>query len=239
MPPAAGRLRFVVFDLDGTLIDSIGDLAVAVSRLVGERGGRRLDVREVSGMVGEGAELLIARAFEASGAKGSAREAQPRFLEIYDALLPGTTCAYPGVPEMLDALDAVVPLAVLTNKPTGATRKILSMLDLERRFRAVIGGDGPYGRKPAPEGLLHLIAEAGVNASDTLVVGDSTINLLTAQAGSARVCLVRYGFGFAALDPTKLGGNEAFADSPAEVAALVMELVGLYEVKDFRASDRH
>jgi phosphoglycolate phosphatase len=222
-PPAAGRPALVVFDLDGTLIDSIGDLAIAVNRLVGERGGRRLGAGEVAGMVGEGAGLLVARALAASGARGEAHEALPRFVEIYDELLPGTTGAYPGVPGMLDALSGAVPLAVLTNKPTRAARKILSLLDLDRHFLAVVGGDGSLARKPAPDGLLHLAAEAGVGAADTLMVGDSTIDLLTARAAGARACLVRYGFGFAALDRGTLDGGEAFADSPADVVALVMD----------------
>ncbi len=223
MPSAAGRPALVAFDLDGTLIDSIGDLAVAVNRLVEEWGGRRLDPRQVAGMVGEGAALLIARAFEAAGVGGDPREALPRFLEIYDALLPGTTRPYPGVPEMIRALGAIVPLAVLTNKPTSAARKILSLLGLAPSFRQVVGGDGPFRRKPDPEGLRHVMAEAGVDARDTLMVGDSTIDLLTARAAGARTCLVRYGFGFAALDRTKLGGGEVFADSPSDVVALVVE----------------
>jgi len=220
---AADRPALVVFDLDGTLIDSIGDLAVAVNRLVEERGGRRLDTGQVVGMVGEGAALLIARAFEASGASGDPREALPRFLEIYDSLLPGTTRPYPGVPEMIRALAAVVPLAVLTNKPAGSATKILSLLDLAPSFRQTVGGDGPFGRKPDPDGLRHLMAEAGVEARDTLMVGDSTIDLLTARAAGARTCLVRYGFGFAALDRTRLGGGEVFADAPSDVVALVLD----------------
>jgi phosphoglycolate phosphatase len=221
MSSATLRPSLVVFDLDGTLIDSIGDLAVAVNRLVEERGGRRLGTGEVSEMVGEGANLLIERAFEASGVRGDAREALPRFIEIYDDLLPGTTRPYPGVPEMIRALEAVMPLAVLTNKPTGVTKKILLLLGLERSFRAVIGGDGPFRRKPDPDGLLCLVTDAGAEPASTWMVGDSTIDLLTAQAAGTRACLVRYGFGFAGLDRSRLRGDEAFADLPADVVALV------------------
>jgi phosphoglycolate phosphatase len=235
MSSAIGSPALVVFDLDGTLIDSIGDLVVAVNRLVEERGGRHLGDDEVSAMVGEGASLLILRAFVASGVSDDPREALPRFIQIYDGLLPGTTRPYAGVPEMIRALEALVPLAVLTNKPTAVTIKILSFLGLERSFRAVIGGDGPFGRKPDPGGLLHLMADAGAAPARTLMVGDSTIDLLTAQAAGARACLVRYGFGFAGLDRSRLRGGEAFADSPADVVALSQ----FYEVKDFHPSDRH
>ena len=211
-PPVASRPALVVFDLDGTLVDSIGALAVALNRLLEERGGRALELGQVARMVGEGAALLLARAFEASGASGDPREALPRFLEIYDSILPGTTRPYPGVPEMVRALAGVIPLAVLTNKPTGAAKKVLSLSGFDGSFRETIGGDGPFGRKPAPDGLRHLMA-----------VGDSTIDLLTARAAGARACLVRYGFGFAGLDRTKLEGDEAFADSPSDVVALILD----------------
>lgn len=222
-PSAAGGPALVAFDLDGTLIDSIGDLAVAVNRLLDERGGHRLDPGQVALMVGEGAVLLLARAFEASGLGGDPREALPRFLEIYDSILPGTTRLYPGVLEMIRGLEGVVPLAVLTNKPTSAATKILSLLGLAPSFGQVVGGDGPFARKPDPEGLRHLMTEAGAEAGETLMVGDSTIDLLTARAAGAKACLVRYGFGFAALDRTKLDGDEVFADDPSDVLALVLE----------------
>jgi phosphoglycolate phosphatase len=212
---------FLVFDLDGTLIDSIGDLVVAVNRLVVERGGRVLSHDAVSKLVGDGANLLIARAFDASGVRDDPQEALPRFLEIYDGVLPGSTRPYPGVPEMLRALEGAVPLAVLTNKPAAATRKILSILGLERCFREVIGGDGPFRRKPNPDGLLHLIAEAGADPDRTLMIGDSTVDLLTARAAATRACIVRYGFGFAAFDRAQLRGGEVFVSHPSDVVALV------------------
>jgi len=213
---------FVVFDLDGTLIDSIGDLVVAVNRLVVERGGRPLLLDEVSKMVGEGANLLVARAFAASGVCDEPGPALPRFMEIYDGVLPGSTRPYPGVPEMLHALEGVVPMAVLTNKPAAVTRKILSSLDLERCFRGVVGGDGPFRRKPHADGLLHLIAEAGAEPCRTVMVGDSTVDLRTAQAAATRACLARYGFGFALLDRSQLRGGEVFVDHPSEIAAFVL-----------------
>jgi phosphoglycolate phosphatase len=212
----------VVFDLDGTLIDSIGDLVVAVNRLVAERGGRPLLLDEVSRMVGEGAHLLIARAFDASGIHDDVEQALPRFLEVYDDVLPGTTRPYAGVPEMLERLSGAVPMSVLTNKPTDAARKILALLGIDRHFRLVVGSDGPFRRKPSPEGLLHLIAESGAEPGRSWMIGDSTVDLLTGQAALTRVCLVRYGFGFAAFDRTRLRGGEAFADHPADVAALVL-----------------
>ncbi len=124
---------------------------------------------------------------------------------------------------MVRSLSRLVPLAGLTNKPARAAEKILSLLGLAADFREVLGGDGTFGRKPAPDGLRHLMAASGAEAARTLMVGDSTVDLLTARAAGTRACLVRYGFGFAGLDRTKLGGDEVFADSPSEVAALILD----------------
>lgn len=211
---------FFVFDLDGTLIDSIGDLVTAVNQLVSEHHGRRLGHDEVARMVGEGASLLIARAFEAAAVPGDAAAALPRFLEIYDAILPGTTRPYPHVAETVEALAAMAPLAVLTNKPVDATRKILRAYDLERHFVEVIGGDGPFRRKPHPDGLRHLVEAAGSTPADTWMVGDSTIDLRTAHAAGARACIVRYGFGFRAFDHGAVKGDEVFVDDPREIVGL-------------------
>jgi phosphoglycolate phosphatase len=211
---------FIVFDLDGTLIDSIGDLVTAVNRLVAELGGRRLARSDVARMVGEGVNLLLARAFAASGVPGDPASAVPRFLEIYDAILPGTTRPYPGVPEMIEALEGVVPLAVLTNKPAEASLKILAAHDLERRFVGIIGGDGPCRRKPHPEGLLRLIDTVGATPADTWMVGDSTVDLRTAHAAGARACIVRYGFGYAVFDHAAVKGGEVFVDHPSEIVDL-------------------
>jgi len=211
-----------VFDLDGTLLDSIGDLVVAVNRLVAEWGGRPLHHDAVVKMVGEGADLLVSRALDASGVTGDPSQALPRFIEIYDAILPGDTRPYPGVPEMLQSLAPAAPMAVLTNKPTGSAVRILSMLGLDRLFTRIVGGDGPHGRKPGPEGLVGLVTEARAEPRSTWLIGDSTVDLLTAHAAATRVCLVRYGFGFAWFDHSRLRGGEVFADHPADVTAALL-----------------
>jgi phosphoglycolate phosphatase len=211
-----------VFDLDGTLLDSIGDLVVAVNRLIAERGGGPLHADAVAGMVGEGAGLLLRRAFAAAGVPDDPDAALDRFLAIYDSVLPGTTVPYPGVPAMLQALTPAAPMAVLTNKPTAAAVKTLAMHGLDGLFIRIVGGDGPFPRKPHPDGLLGLAAEAGADPGATWMIGDSTVDLDTAHAASARACIVRYGFGFAALDRSHLRGDEVFADRPADVAALLL-----------------
>jgi phosphoglycolate phosphatase len=209
-----------VFDLDGTLIDSLGDLVIAVNRVLSEHGGRPLARDEVARMVGEGVTVLFTRAFAAAGVTADPAGALPRFLEVYDAILPGTTRPYPGVPEMIAALAPLAPLAVLTNKPTAAARRILDTHGLDASFIGVVGGDGPWRRKPHPEGLLHLVELAGATASDAWMVGDSMVDLRTALAAGTRACIVRWGFGFALFDPALTASATAFVDHPLDLVHL-------------------
>ena len=147
----------VVFDLDGTLIDSVGDLAASASELVTTLGGRPLDRAEVADMVGDGAALLVRRALEAAGLVPDTPGALGLFLEIYDRRLLDTTVPYPGVAETLSALSRRARLAVLTNKPLVFSQRILDAFALSPVFDSVIGGDGPYPRKPNPDGLRAVI----------------------------------------------------------------------------------
>ncbi len=124
----------VVFDLDGTLIDSVGDLAASASELVTTLGGRPLDRAEVADMVGDGAALLVRRALEAAGLLPDTPGALGLFLEIYDRRLLDTTVPYPGVAETLSALSRRARLAVLTNKPLVFSQRILDAFALSPAF---------------------------------------------------------------------------------------------------------
>jgi phosphoglycolate phosphatase len=108
-------------------------------------------------------------------------------------------------------------MALLTNKPLGQTVHILERFGMAQFFRWSVGGDGPWPRKPSPEGLHHLVREASVRREETMLVGDSSIDLQTAHNAGVRICLARYGFGFADLDAGALTGHELFADSPADI----------------------
>ena len=205
---ALDSVRAVVFDLDGTLIDSRRDLARAVNVLREEMDLRPLGVERVVSFVGHGVKRLVERALE-DGSEGfdpagfDPDRAVARFLEIYYGRCLETTVPYPGVPEMLARLDEGFPLALLTNKPERHTRKILARLDgLVRalgergsRLRAVIGGDTLATRKPDPEGLLRIAGELGLPVERVLMVGDSAIDGATARAAGAPLALVRWGFG--------------------------------------------
>jgi phosphoglycolate phosphatase len=184
-------MMHIVFDLDGTLVDSVGDLAAAASELVTTLGGRPLAPGEVGLMVGEGAAVLVRRALEAAGLDPGTPGALARFLEIYDQRLLDTTVAYPGVEDMLMIARRRARLSVLTNKPQAPSRRILDHLGLAVFFDTIAGGDGLHPRKPDPAGLLAVTGAADA----VMLVGDSPIDWQTAQAAGCAWAWARYGFG--------------------------------------------
>jgi phosphoglycolate phosphatase len=212
--------RLYVFDLDGTLVDSRRDLAEAANALLELCGGRPLPEEAIGQMVGEGAAALVARVFTAARIDAPP-DALARFLTMYDRRLLEHTRPYPGIPDVLERLAARAPLAVLTNKPLAATRLILEGLGLTRYFApdAVIGGDGPFERKPDPAGLISLMMRAGVSPPETLLIGDTTVDWQTARQGGAAMCFARYGFGFCGKS-TSNGGIDHSIDAPVDLLKL-------------------
>ena len=215
------RFRLIVFDLDGTLIDSRRDLADAANALLESCGGGPLSEEQIGRMVGDGAATLVARVFEASGLDQPAG-ALERYLAFYDQRLLNHTRPYAGMAEVLGVLGMRATLAVLTNKPLASTRRILAGLDLARHFadEAVLGGDGPWPRKPDPAGLRHLGARANVTGESTLLVGDSVIDWRTARAALTPVCIARYGFGYEGFSRQTVGPPDYLIDAPAELLTL-------------------
>ena len=214
-------IRLVVFDLDGTLIDSRRDLADSVNALLVELGAAPLDLDAVTAMVGEGAAVLVRRALVASTLPENTPGALDRFLAHYEQRLTVHTKPYARIPEALHELRSHgLALAVLTNKPQRASSEILERLDLARWFFQVIGGDSAAGRKPDPAGLLSIAKTAKAAPFETLMVGDSSIDLQTAHRAGSAICLARYGFGLQ-LDGVPLRGDETFVDDPRELPALV------------------
>jgi len=213
--------QLFVFDLDGTLVDSRRDIADSANVLLETCGARRLPEETIGRMVGDGAATLVARAFAASGLEPPP-DALERFLAIYDTRLLLYTRPYPRMAEVLAALGTRAALAVLTNKPLAATRSILAGLDLARFFddQAVVGGDGPFPRKPDPGGLQHLVSRAGVLPSAALLVGDSLVDYRAAQNAAIAVCLARYGFGFEGFPMNDLGPADLIIEAPADLLVL-------------------
>ncbi|MGE0812206.1 MAG: HAD-IA family hydrolase [Vicinamibacterales bacterium] len=213
----------VAFDLDGTLVDSVSDLASAASALTMELGGRALSAAEVVTMVGDGAGLLVRRALRAGGLDPETPGALDRFLALYDERLLETTRLYPGVRATLAHLEPLLPLAVLTNKPLTPALRVLEGLGVRTHFVDVIGGDGAWPRKPDPAGLRSLAAHAG--GGPVVLVGDSPVDAETADRAGAAFVLAAYGFGAA-----RFGGpppTPFVAADPADLPRAIGRALGL------------
>jgi phosphoglycolate phosphatase len=211
----------LVFDLDGTLVDSIHDLAEAASDLSVRYGGPRFDDAAVSLMVGDGAPILVERVLARAGHAAPPPGALGEFLDFYDRRMFGTTRAYPGVLDTLRALADAHAMALLTNKPEDSARKTLAHTGLDGFFSHMIFGDGGFRRKPDPAGLRWLMKRHGAHRQRTVLIGDSEIDVATAKAGGVRMCLARYGFGFVRVDPATLGGDEWVLDEPQDLIGLL------------------
>lgn len=187
-------VRLVVFDLDGTLIDSRVDLANSVNHALGASGLPSLPDETIRSYVGNGASTLIRRSVGPDGEERFPRVLET-FLAHYREHLLDRTVPYPGVRESLEAQGGAFEMAVLTNKPVDMTRAILEGLSLSRHFVEVLGGDSFGTRKPHPEGLLHIMMRRGVPPGETIMVGDSVNDILAGQEAGAATCAVTYGYG--------------------------------------------
>jgi phosphoglycolate phosphatase len=209
-------VRLVVFDLDGTLVDSVADLTSAVNRMLASKAPAvpPLAVETVRAFVGNGARELVSRVVARAGAEVPVDEALLAFLDAYRAGLLEATRPYPGVVEGLDLMRDRI-LAVLTNKPGDMSRTILEGLGLADRFLRIAGGGDFPGRKPDPAGLIMLLRESGVSPQEALMVGDSGVDVRTARNAGTRVAGVTYG-----LDPEGLAaaGPDLVVDSLATLA---------------------
>jgi phosphoglycolate phosphatase len=196
-------IRVVVFDLDGTLVDSSRDLATAVNASLARiaPGTPRLSDEHVRSFIGSGARKLIQRCLAARGLGAPVEDVLPVFLEAYRGCLLDTTRLYPGVEQALDSL-APRSLAVLTNKPGDLSRTILQGLGVAQRFRRVYGGGDLPEKKPDPVGLLRILEETGASPGEAAMVGDSDIDVLTGRAAGVLTVGVSYGF-----DPEGLRGT--------------------------------
>lgn len=210
--------RLVVFDLDGTLVDSSRDIAASVNAALGRvaPGTAALSLEAVLSFVGEGAGLLVERSLRHAGLALSTEEVLPVYVDCYRERLLDTTRLYPGVAEALEAL-AGTTLAVLTNKPGDMSRTILDGLGVASRFARVRGAGDVPSRKPDPAGLLGLMSELGASAGETWMVGDSATDVGVARAAGTRVAGVAWGFHPAAL---RAAAPDRVLDLPAELARL-------------------
>lgn len=215
----AARFSLYLFDLDGTLVDSREDLAHAVNHAREGLGLGSLSLATVSGYVGEGLAKLMERALGAEHAD-LLEEATRRFRTYYAAHLLAHTRAYEGIEALLrELVTGGARLAVATNKPEAYSRAILAGLGLARYFEALVGGDTLAERKPHPLPLLHLMGRFSASPAQTLMVGDSAIDVLAARAAGVPICAVTYGIG--PRDELRALAPDFLADHPEEVLAAV------------------
>jgi len=210
----------IVFDLDGTLIDSRRDLAESVNEVLERSGGRPLPADEVMSMVGEGVRVLVERAIRRVDLDVPLDEALGRFRSVYARRLLDHTRPYDGIGAVVARAAARATLAVLTNKPREPTERLLAAFDLLRHFRRVVGGDSSLPRKPDPTALHQLIEQAGLTTDDTLFVGDSMIDVETARRAGVAVCVALYGFGRLRGD-LQLRGDELRAGDVAGLGRVI------------------
>ena len=188
-------MDLLIFDLDGTLIDSKLDLAHAGNATRGHMGMPALEYERVYSYVGNGAPVLIRRVLGPDATEAQVEESLEFFLEYYRDHKLDYTVLYPGVRESLDRLrDARVQMAVLTTKPVRISRAIVDGLSIGEHFRQVYGGNSFDFKKPHPIGIETLMTECGAARERTMMVGDSSVDIQTARNANVKSCGVTYGF---------------------------------------------
>ena len=186
--------NLLVFDLDGTLVDSKLDLVNSVNAVRAHMGHGALPAEQVASYVGNGAPMLVQRALPGASEEDLARGLR-YFLDYYREHMLDSTVLYPGVREALDELHAAdVPLAILTNKPVRFSVHMLEGLRLDTHFFRVYGGNSFSEKKPHPLGLEMLLRESGADRARSIMVGDSSVDVLTARAAQVGACGVSWGF---------------------------------------------
>ena len=223
-PIPLNNIKLVIFDLDGTLIDSERDLAAAVNAMLVNYGRKELPLEVIGTYIGDGAPMLIRRALGDPADRDFLQEALNFFLAYYRQHKLDSTRPYDGIKEALQQIGqsdgASRQLAVLTNKPVRASRDILAGLGLAGSFFQVYGGNSFQTKKPDPLGADTLMREAGVTANQTVMVGDSQVDVLTARNAGLWSVGVTYGFAPQTLEQVV---PDVLVDSPGELARALTE----------------
>jgi len=202
----------VIFDLDGTLVDSLSDIAEALNLTLADWRLPQVEEATVKGWIGEGVRVLVGSALTALGSDLALDEVMPGFMRHYGETLLHRPRLYPGVAEALARLHAQgATLAVCTNKPERFVEPLLAHLRIAQYFSAVLGGDSLAERKPSPAPLLHLCTRFDCAAAQALMVGDSGTDAAAARAAGMPLALVRYGY-LRGMDPAQAGARYVLDD---------------------------
>jgi phosphoglycolate phosphatase len=225
------RVRLLVFDLDGTLIDSRLDLIHSVNAMLRHIGRPELDGDVIASYVGDGAPALVRRALADTDDEAFFRGALEYFLGYYRLHKLDHTTVYEGIPETLAALAAGTcradtpvrqglprRMAVLSNKPVNPSRLIVQALGLGDFFVSVYGGNSFTTKKPDPLGVRTILRETGVAAEEALIIGDSSVDVLTGRNAGLWTCGVTYGFAPHTLEEV---APDVVVETPRELGELL------------------
>jgi phosphoglycolate phosphatase len=213
-------VRLIIFDLDGTLIDSVGDICAAVNYALEPHGISPVTVEETKASVGEGVSNLIEKVLTLKGAISLDREElTKRVLEYYSAHLVAKTAPYPGVRETLEHLGACRK-AVISNKLTNLAGKILEALDLLKYFEVVAGSDSSPERKPSPVPIRRVLSLLDVPPQEAAIVGDSVYDMAAGRAAGVKTVAVTYGYG----TPGFSDGSDFIIDRFSQLVDVVQHL---------------
>jgi phosphoglycolate phosphatase len=214
--------KAIVFDLDGTLIDTAPDLRAALNQVLVGMDRRELTLEEVRRMIGDGTPALMERALAATGTMTDLNQAHRKLVQIYEASLANLSRLFPGVDTTLRLLrDSGANLGICTNKPQAATLSVLEAFNVAHYFEAVVGADIVPFRKPDPRHLLSVIQRLRVTISEAVMVGDSENDYAAARSAGVPVILMRYGY--LRVPPEKLAPDiwlDHFAAIPSALARL-------------------
>jgi phosphoglycolate phosphatase len=217
-------MQAAIIDLDGTLVDTLGDFSAALDAMLAQMGRPPVPVAVVEGFIGKGSEHLIRSTLAHVGAPATLYdEAWEIYQRVYRGLNGQRAEVYPGVPEGIARLRAAgLRLACLTNKPTEFARELLRAKGLAPEFEVVFGGDAFARKKPDPLPLVKTCEALGTAPSRTLMIGDSSNDAAAARAAGCPVVLVTYGYNHG--EPVRGVDADGYVDSLVEVAGMVGSL---------------
>ncbi|HLJ89273.1 MAG TPA: HAD-IA family hydrolase [Candidatus Angelobacter sp.] len=219
----AGQLKLMIFDLDGTLVDSRLDLTNSVNAMLTHFGRPELPLEVIASYIGDGAPMLVRRSLGDPDDEGFVQEALEYFLAYYREHKLDSTYVYKGVTASLDAIQASrngasLKMAVLSNKPVFPSRAIVDALGLGSYFFQVYGGNSFQTKKPDPAGVHALLHEANATEEETVIIGDSNVDVITARNAGIYCVGVKYGFAPHTLEDAP---PDVLIDHPSELAEVL------------------
>ncbi len=214
-------MRCLIFDLDGTLIDSVPDLAAALNRILAADGLAPFSRDEVAAMVGDGAQALIERAY-AARARPAPADAASRYIAAYQGAVASHSRPVPGIERLLGMLrESGWTLGVCTNKPTEPAIDLLTELGLAHHFTAICGWDATPTPKPHPAHVLATLAACNGRADRALMIGDHANDVLAASRAGVKVVFASWGYG----SPSMAAAADAILPNAADLPGLAERLV--------------